>query len=209
MATALRSSSLRLRSMSSISRSFCKGQQGAGVGAGARGARVWPREPRLPPARLSSRLWPHTWVRLPDAVSYLGDLGEDDGSVLLALSQGLHGGQEFSPLLDFLHHCTGGRALSARAGGPVGRSRSPPGAHILQSGPARGPGPAAPGVPFSSVPLCPSPWQRGLGVSASPSPGLLGGPEVAREGARGAPCTLQGAWAVQAPPLLPWGHLSL
>lgn len=80
-----------------------------------------------------------------------------------------------------------GRGPSVPGWGAVGPSRSPPGAHILQSGPARGPGPAAPEVPFSSAPLCPSPWQRGLVVSASPSPGLLGGPEVAREGARGAP----------------------
>lgn len=179
MARALRSSSLRLRSMSSISRSFCKGQQGELVSGLELG------EPeRGPKSRSCSQpACPHVsgpalglgpTARPSDASSYLGDLGEDDGSVLLALSQGLHGGQEVFPLLDFLHHCTGEGALSARAGGPVGPARSPPGAHILQSGPARGSGPAVPEVPFSSVPLCPSPWQRGLGVSASPSPGLLG-----------------------------------
>lgn len=36
--------------------------------------------------------------------SYLGDLSEDDPSVLFALSQSLHASQEFFPLLDFLYH---------------------------------------------------------------------------------------------------------
>lgn len=42
-------------------------------------------------------------------LSYLGDFSQDDSSVLLALSQSLHGSQEFFPVLDFLHHCTEGR----------------------------------------------------------------------------------------------------
>lgn len=41
--------------------------------------------------------------------SYLGDFSQDDSSVLLALSQSLHGSQEFFPVLYFLHHCTEGR----------------------------------------------------------------------------------------------------
>lgn len=36
-------------------------------------------------------------------LSYLGDFSQDDSSVLLALSQSLHGSQEFFPVLDFLH----------------------------------------------------------------------------------------------------------
>lgn len=53
--------------------------------------------------------------------SYLGDLSQDDSSVLPALSQSLHGSQELFPVLDFLHYCRGeGLSVHKAVGVPRG-----------------------------------------------------------------------------------------
>lgn len=144
---------------------------------------------------------PTAW--LPDAFSYLGDLGQDDGSVLLALSQGLHGGQEFSPLLDFLHHCTGERTLSAGLGGRGAVPQPPGGSHSSKRS-SSGPGSCRAGGAFllrSSVsfPVAKRSWSLRFSFSRSP-----GGPRSGQGGCEGRPftqtCTLQGAWAVRS-----WG----
>lgn len=57
------------------------------------------------------------------AASYLGDFSQDGPSVLLALSQSLHGSQEFLPVLDFLHHCIEGEGPSEHKA--VGVHRGP------------------------------------------------------------------------------------
>lgn len=123
VARAFLSSSLLWRSMSSISRTFCKGHQGKpGIRAGTLGANIDVRL-ELDSANLShSWLFISTWISpstsqwtcpLPLACcfSYLGDFSKDDPLVLSALSQGLHVSQEFLPLLDFLDHWTGRRVV--------------------------------------------------------------------------------------------------
>ena len=118
MARAFLSSSLLLRSRSSISCSFCRGRQGKlGVREGTPGATT-AAPSFLPPSG------PCRWWAAP-VLPYLGDFGEDDPSVPPALPQGLHVSQERFPLLDFLHHWTG-RGLSVRGSGGSRRGRGSP-----------------------------------------------------------------------------------
>lgn len=129
MARAFLSSLLLWWSMSSISRSFCKGQQGElRIRAGTPGANKV--RPELGSARLSHS-WPFISAQISSSswwprprpgrcCTYLGDLREDDPSVLPGPSQGLHLSQEFFPLLDFSDHWTERRSSSHRAIGPSG-----------------------------------------------------------------------------------------
>lgn len=100
MARAFLSFSLLLRSMSSISLIFCKGTPGRLLS--------W-QDTMVGACHLRGQPWcwlgllPLTLLFPTFGLSYLGDFSQDDSSVLLALSQSLHGSQEFFPVLNFLH----------------------------------------------------------------------------------------------------------
>lgn len=126
VARAFLSSSLLLWSMSSISRTFCRGVRESWNQA---------RNSQSPQRRegraglqslghsrpfLSAHISYSTLIPLLCCFSYLGDLSKDDPSVLSALSQGLHVSQELFSLLDFLHHWTGRRGISVPGCGAFG-----------------------------------------------------------------------------------------
>lgn len=131
VASAFLSPSVLLWSMSSISRSFCKGiREGLVIRLGTQVANTdvsleLDFKVSATADALCLLMSPHTHggcvpSPFPVGFSYLGDFSKDDPSVLSALSQGLHVSQEVFPLPDLLHHWIGRRVISVQGNRPSG-----------------------------------------------------------------------------------------